>query len=955
MELDLALESALLDLKKNLNGELHWDALYQGMYATDASNYQIVPIAVGYPRVESDLIKLVHFANQNKVPLLARGGGTSLVGQTVGQAIVIDFTKYMHQLLELNVEESWAWVQPGLVRDELNEMLKPQGLHFAPDPATTSRAAVGGMIANNSSGTRSILYGKTLDHVLELRMLLADGTIIQCKNLSQTELENKIPSADADAYLYKGLFKIISNNREEIIEKFPKVMRRVGGYNLDEFLTNQWNLSRIFVGSEGTLGIILSAKINLVPNPKFQSVCVVHFDSFYDSIAHVSEMVKFGPAAVELLDEMLIERSRENLETKKYCGFINGNPKGALVVEFYGNDLEDATSKAQQMVEVLQSKKIGYAHPIFTEKRQIEEIFTVRKKGLGLLMGVKGKRKPIAFIEDAAVPLEHLAEYIMEVFEVCRKEETPVVAYAHASVGLLHVKPMLDLRDEKDIQRMKNISLKTLELVKKYKGSWSGEHGDGLARGPYNELFFGTRLYQAFKEVKDLFDPHQIFNPGKIIDSPPPDQNLRYGATYKDMEFQSMYHYRSEGSFQEAVHLCNGVGECRKTSGGTMCPSFRASLDEKESTRARANALRLALSGQMDVHGLDSDYLKEVLDLCLSCKACKSECPSNVDMSKLKSDVLYFQKTKKGFNTTDQLVSYQELLSSFASGSLAKLSNAVISSKTFRFLMEKLASIDRRRILPHFTSSPFTHKSQNSSDISLEEADVILFADCYTKNHDPNIGHAAQNLLEKCGYKVKIESGGCCQRPAMSRGLLEEARNKGLKTYSNLEKYLKAGKPILMTEPSCASAFHDDLHDLLEDPKWAVYKNQFYLIEEFLLKEKVEGNLKHPIQLKKGQHLFHGHCHQKAMFESSSLTRLLGENKEVHFDEIKSGCCGMAGMFGYEKNHYEISQQIGELSLFPRIRNSKSDSHIIAQGFSCRHQIEHFTGREAKHWVELVE
>lgn len=941
------------ELRNTLSGDFYDDPLYTGIYATDASNYQIKPKAVICPRTEEDVEIVMKYAYEHHIPLLARGGGTSLVGQTVGEGFILDFTKYMNSILELNPEQKWAWVQPGLVRDDLNKQLSVHSLHFAPDPATSSRAAMGGMIANNSSGTRSIMYGKTLDHVLELKVMLDDGSVLLCKDVSGRELEQKLEMKSREGDLYRTLFRIVNENQAEIADKFPKVMRRVGGYNLDEFLGQTWNLSRLIVGSESTLAIILEAKINLVPNPKFQSVCVVHFHSFYDSIAHVREIVKFGPAAVELLDGMLIERSRENLETKNYCDFIEGDPQGALIVEFYGESKEDAEFKANQMIADLKEQNLGYAHPLFSDKQKIENIFTVRKKGLGLLMGVKGNRKPIAFIEDAAVPLESLADYIMEVFEVCREHDTPVVAYAHASVGLLHVKPLLDLRDQEDIERMKKISLATLELVKKYKGSWSGEHGDGLARSPYNESFFGNKLYQALKEVKSVFDPRNILNPGKIVDAPSVDKNLRYGPSYKDKAVKTMFHYRAEGGFHDAVHLCNGVGECRKTMGGTMCPSFRASLDEKDSTRARANALRLAISGQLDNLGLNSPHLLEVMDLCLSCKACKSECPSNVDMAKLKSEVLHHQHQENGVGMADRLILYQHKLSNMASGTLSPLANSLLKSNWFRKLLEHFSGLDARRVLPLYSSKPFQLKT--NKDIRSGARQVVLFADTYIKFHDPEIGHSAKSLLEYLGYDVHIFQEGCCQRPAISRGLLVHAKTEGRKTLESLESYMKAGLPILVCEPSCASSLKDDLADLMDDENWLSYSHLIFLLEDFLMIEKSKGNLTKEIKFKSGSYLMHGHCHQKSIFTTASIHQLFNQQSDVVLKEINSGCCGMAGSFGYEKEHYVVSEKIGNLSLLPEIREANKNEFILAQGFSCRHQIEHFTGRKPIHWVESVD
>ncbi|HEX5624818.1 MAG TPA: FAD-binding and (Fe-S)-binding domain-containing protein, partial [Saprospiraceae bacterium] len=697
----------LPELKASLAGELYDDPLQLGIYATDASNYQILPLAIALPKHEVDVIQIMKWAHRYQVPVMARGGGTSLVGQTVAEALIIDFTKYMDALIEFRAEEQWAWVQPGMVRDVLNQQLVKHKLHFAPDPATTSRATVGGMIANNSSGTRSILYGKTIDHVIELDVLLDDGTRIYCKELEPHELEAKLEQKDREGELYRSLFEEVRQNREEIIARFPKVMRRVGGYNLDEFLGERWNLSRLFTGSECTLGLILKAKIRLEPTPAHQSLCIVHFEDFFDSIAQVAEMVSFSPASVELLDHLLIEKSRENLDTRRYCDFIEGDPGGVLVVEFYGDSPNDAREKAQALSAHLQARGIGYAWPVIMEKEKIEAVFTVRKKGLGLLMGVKGRRKPIAFIEDAAVPLEFLSPYIRDVFQICRDQGVPVVAYAHASVGLLHVKPLLDLRDPEDIERMKIISDKTLERVLHYGGSWSGEHGDGLARSPYNERFFGTRLYQSFCKLKAAFDPLHILNPGKIVHAPAVDSHLRYGAHYRDRNFQSMFHYRDEGGFHDAVHLCNGVGECRKQSGGTMCPSYRATREEKDTTRGRANILRLAMSGQLDDYGMDSPVLQDVLDLCLSCKACKSECPSNVDMAKLKSEVLHHQQKKNGLKLSDRLILMQDLLGKINTKYFSTAVNPLLKNSWFRRGLESLTGLDRKRILPLYQKSVF--------------------------------------------------------------------------------------------------------------------------------------------------------------------------------------------------------------------------------------------------------
>ena len=937
--------------KEETGLEINANRLDQSIYSTDASNYQILPLAFHTPKNTEEIKRIVQFCKKYKIPIIPRGGGTSLVGQTIGEGIVLDFTKFMDKILEINPEEHWAWVEPGIVRDVLNQQCAQYGLHFAPDPATTSRAAVGGMIANNSSGTRSILYGKTLDHVLELEVLLDDGTILHCKKIRVEELEQKCELKTREGDLYRTLFQIVQNEKEEIIDKFPKVMRRVGGYNLDEFLNpDEWNLSRLFIGSEGTLGIILKAKINLVPNPKHQILCIVHFEDFFDSLSHVAEINKFQPAAVELLDEAVIRLARENLETKRYCDFIDGDPGGALVVEFYGNSLEEATQKANTMIEHLQSKSIGYAYPIFTKKNKIESIFNVRKKGLGLLMGVKGTRKPIAFIEDAAVPVEQLAHYIYDVFQVCKKYDTPVVAYAHASVGLLHVKPFLDLRNAEDIARMKKISEEVLALVKQYKGSWSGEHGDGLARGAYNEEFFGTKLYNRFIEIKQSFDPDGIMNPGKIVLTPKADQHLRYGSQYQDALFQSMFQYRDEGSFSESVHLCNGVGECRKQNGGTMCPSFRATKEEKDSTRGRANALRLALSGQLDKHGLDSELLQNAMDLCLSCKACKSECPSNVDMSKLKAEVQHVHNQKNGINVKQRFILWQNAIAKLTSGPQAKLINVILKFKLFRSLLQSISGLDARRVLPLYAEKSFVynHKKFDNSD----KPKVVFLADSYVQFHEPQIGVKAVQLLESLGYNVEVATDICCQRPLISKGLLQHAKDRGAVSFSKLSSYLQHQIPVVVCEPSCATAFKDDLPDLFTDPLPRSLQKGIYLIEDFIVLQSKNRSFSLENLTESGSYLLHGHCHQKAIFTTSSVLEIFRSNKQSTIKELNTGCCGMAGSFGYEKEHFDLSKQIADSVLIPSLNEASANTKIIATGFSCRHQIKDFSNKQAKHWLE---
>ncbi|MBD3629056.1 FAD-binding and (Fe-S)-binding domain-containing protein [Cyclobacterium sp.] len=941
-------------LAAQLQGEVLTDAGSLAMYATDASIYQILPLAVVLPKDENDVIKTVSWASDKKLTILPRGGGTSLAGQTVGQSIILDFSKYMDQTLEINQEEKWVRVQPGKVRDVLNEELAPMGLHFPVDPATSSRANVGGMVGNNSSGTKSIIYGKTVDHIIAAKVLLSDGTLLHLKKTDPETYQQIASQPSREGEIYREFKQIIEQNKTLIKEKFPKVMRRVGGYNLDEFVnTDEWNLAKLITGSEGTLATTLELTLNLEPLPKFKSVCVVHFTALLDAVGAVTPILKYKPSAVEILDKIVVDLSRENLTTSRHCHFISGNPDAILIVEFYGESLAEVMERPTAMIKDLQEQGLGYAYPLFPQGPEYEDVWVVRKKGLGLMLGIKGKKKPLPFIEDAGIPTVHLKEYIDRTLQICKKHETDVAMYAHVSVGVIHVRPILDLRQEADINRLKAIAEDTFNLVMEYGGSWSGEHGDGLVRSAFNERFFGTGIYQAFVQVKQLFDPENLMNPGKIVKAQTIEHNLRYGAAYKDQKVATSFLYKTEQSFQESVHMCTGVGECRKLLGGTMCPSFKATRDEEHSTRGRANALRMAMSGQLDEKGLASERLQETLSLCLSCKACKSECPSNVDMAKMKSDVMQIYFDKNGAGLRDKMIKNAPMMARKFSGFLAGLVNVIQASSLFRKGLDKITGIDQRRMLPAYAPEPFYKWFEKNNHFKSDKK-VVLFADTYLNFHEPAVGKAALKLLNDCGFEVILANVGCCQRPKISHGFLREAKKEGMSTLNGLLKYMDQGLDIVLCEPSCASALNDDFPDLLEDDILVKkLKKQVMMIDLFLAREMDKGNLPIKLKAKSDQLWVHGHCHQKALYGTQAMKKTLLDPES--YSEIPSGCCGMAGSFGYEKEHYELSEKIGQEILFPAITQSPSDATLAACGFSCRHQIEHFTGRKAKHWVECVE
>jgi len=946
------------ELRTRIKGDVSFDQATLGLYATDASIYQIMPKALVIPRDEADVRAAVETAAKYNVNILPRGAATSLNGQCVGSAMVIDFTKYMNKILELNAKERWVRVQPGVVLDELNAVLAEHGLVFAPDPATGNRATIGGMMGNNSSGTRSIVYGITNDHVLETKVLLSDGTEMTLEQLSAEEYDRRAKSDNKrQAQIYNGFKKIIQANRGEIERKYPKVMRRVQGYNLDSFINGEpWNLSKIMVGSEGTLGVFLEAKLNLEPLPKNRVMCTAHFTQLLEAIGAVETILHHNPSAVEIVDADIIALARKNLSLAPLCGFIQGNPQAILVVEFFGQTQQQARQKAEALAADLKKKKLGYAYPVISEAAEQTKVWDLRKNGLGLMLGVKGDRKPMAFIEDSCVPVKMLPEYVDRILKFCSSCNVPVVMYAHASVGTIHIRPVLNLKDQEDIDCMKAISEFAFDLVCKYGGSLSGEHGDGRVRSPKLERFFGSQIYSAFREVKKLFDPAGLMNPNVIIDPNPMDHDLRYGTKYKSPEVPTEYHYREEGSFAAAVEMCSGIGTCHNKMDGTMCPSYRATLDEQNSTRGRANALRLAMTGQLGTDAMTSRRLFEILELCLSCKSCKSECPSNVDLTRLKSEFLQKYHDAHGTGLRERIVANSTLMAKMIAGPIAPLVNFFQKTRLFRKTLEIVAGFDSRRNPPEYARIPlakwFKNRTKPNGRLTKK---VVLFDDTYMNYHQTDVGISAVELLESCGYEVIMANAGCCQRPKISHGFLRQAKIAGEKTLRNLDKYIQQGLKIAVCEPGCCSALTDDLPDLINDEKLAQrIKENVMMIDKFLAAEIENGSLDCEFTSQFRKILIHGHCHQKSLYGTTDMKNLLDRVPGLSVEEIDSGCCGMAGSFGYEKEHYDFSMQIGEQRLFPAVRSREEGTAVIACGFSCRHQIADGTGVKALHWAQTI-
>lgn len=946
-------------LRAKVRGEVSFDTVTRGLHATDASHYQVMPACVVWPVDADDAATAVGIAGSFGLPITPRGAATSLSGQTTWTGMVLDCSRHMDKLLELNADEQWARVGPGIIRDQLNKQLAPHGLHFSPDPATGDRATLGGMIGNNSSGTHSLLHGKTSDNVLEVTVALADGSVLK---LGPEDLQTYKTLSEGEgnqAHIRRGLKQIIDANRDEIIARYPKVMRRVSGYNLDAYLvdhsTSPWNLATLIVGSEGTLGVLLEAKVKLTPLPKATSVCVVHFDDLRQSFESVVKMLEHKPAAVEMLDGgILAEAKRNRASAELAADFLEGEPAAVMVVEFWGDTVENVRQRADALAKDMQAQGRGYAWPVRTEPDRIAKVWQVRKLSLGLASNVPGPRKRQAFIEDACVPVEVLADYIMAILDFCKEHDAPVSLYGHASVGVIHVEPMLDLHKAEEVQKMKAMSEFTFELVKKYGGSWSGEHGDGLVRGEYLQRFFGPQIYSAFRQVKALFDPKGLMNPGKIIDPPPMTENLRYGKNYRLAEVPSTFNYRDQGGFAMAVEQCNGVGACRKIGSGTMCPSYMATRDEEHVTRGRANALRLAMSNQLEPDAMTSDRLKEVLDLCLECKACKAECPNSVDMSRLKSDVLQMRHDKHGAPLGTRVLAAMPTFAPLLAGPWAPLINWVQGLSINKWFAEKLAGIDRRRTLPTFASQSLRKWfDKRKKPTTATDKRVVLFDDTYANYFEPHIGKAAVELLESCGYEVILAKAGCCQRPRISKGMLHDAKRDGSVTMANLDAYVKQGLTIVTLEPSCVSSLADDLPDLIDDVAMGKrVADSVKMIDVFIAQEIAAGRIDKRFTSPFNKLLLHGHCHQKALVGTGAMKQVLSKVDGLEFSEVDSGCCGMAGSFGYE--NFELSQKIGEERLFPAIRNAADQTTPVACGFSCRHQVHDGVGVTPKHWVEVV-
>ncbi len=936
-----------------MEGDVRFDAFSKRLYSTDASMYQVEPIGVVLPRHVGDVQAVIEVANRTNTPILARGGGTSLTGQTVNRALVLDFSRSMDQILEVNEEELWVRVQPGVVQDELNAHVRPRGLLFGPDTSTSNRATLGGMLGNNSGGSHSIAYGLTVDHVLELTALLADGTRAVLREFHADALRARCAAPGLEGQIYRETLRLGRDHAGEVRARYPRHWRRVAGYNLNEVHPEgPLNLARVVVGSEGTLLTIVEAKMRLVRRPQATALCVIHYREIQDALESSEAILGTGPYAVELTDKLILDLARDNLEQRGRMGFVQGDPGAILIVEYAGESAAEVQGKIDALERLRQRERFGYAAHVAVEPAEQQSIWKLRKAGLGLLLGMKGDRKPIAFVEDTAVDPRDLPKFVPRFREILSKHDAQAAYYGHCSVGCLHIRPVIDLKTPRGLAQVRAIADEITDLVLEFGGTISSEHGDGRARSPFLERVYGPRLMHAFRDLKQAFDPRNLLNPGNIVGSPGLTEHLRYGAQYTTWQPQTLLDFSSQGGFAAAVELCNGVGVCRKTLEGTMCPSYMATKDEEHSTRGRANALRAVLSGTAPAAELTGRRLHEVMDLCLECKGCKAECPANVDMAKLKYEFLAHYHAANGLPLRNRLFGRIEAVSRLGAR-MAPLVNWMSGLAPSRVLLEKVVGIDRRRPLPTLASQTFPAWFRaRVAPVEAPRGEVVLFHDTFVTYNYPQIGRATVQLLEAAGYRVTLADKKCCGRPLISKGMLAEARDHAAWNVERLRPYAERGVPIVGLEPSCLLTLRDEYVDLLRSAGARAVAAQALLFDEFLARERARGLSLAFRPVARGA-LLHGHCHQKALVGTApTVAALRWAGLEV--TEVDSGCCGMAGSFGFEREHYDMSVWLGNRRLAPAVRAAGPDVEVVAPGVSCRQQIEHLTGRRAKHPAEVL-
>jgi FAD/FMN-containing dehydrogenase/Fe-S oxidoreductase len=958
-------------LKQSLCGDVFTDQVQLVIYSTDASSYRQIPMAVTRPKNKEDIRKIIGFARQQGTSVIPRAGGTSLAGQVVGSGIVVDISKYLNKIGELNMEQRWIEVEPGVVLAELNQFLAPHGLQFAPETSTANRCCIGGMLGNNSCGLHSLVYGSTREHILEVEGILSDGSEVIFKALSTEEFRTKCsgnPEA-LETKIYLNIRETLSDqfNQQEIRNEFPdpKVTRRNNGYALDVLLDTDpftgndkpFNFCKLLAGSEGTLVFVTKIRLNLVPlPPKFHGLVCAHFNTLEEAFYGNIVALRHHPDAIELTDDIILNCTLENIEQRKNRFFIQGNPKAILTIEFSADSEEKIQEKASRLEEDLRKEGYGYHFPLFTDTESIKKIWELRKAGLGLLSNIPGDKRNVTVIEDTAVAPDCLPDYIREFDRIIARYGLTCVYYGHIATGELHLRPLLNLKDPEDVKIYHLLAKEVAQLVKKFRGSLSGEHGDGRLRGEFIPLMLGLHNYELIRKLKYTWDPQNILNPGKIVDTPPITQDLRLLMGQPSFKANTLFDYSPHGDLLQSVEMCNGSGDCRKSHliGGTMCPSYMATRDEDKSTRARANVLREYLTRPQKANVFDSKEVLQVLDLCLSCKACKSECPSNIDMAKFKTEFLQHYYDQHGFPLRSLLIAYLPRINKLGMA-FRSITNLITSTHLFK----KAIGFAPERKIPELSKLSLRQWYRKPISLGNDKiGKVYLFADEFTNLNESHIGIKTILLLNKLGYEVVIPKHPESGRTYLSKGLLRRAKQIANINVSGLSEIISGENPLIGIEPSTILTFRDEYPELVDSNLQEKAKNlakNALMLEEFIVREMEKGNIRSKQFCTETKVIrLHGHCQQKAVASTLPTRKMLELPANYSVQEIRSGCCGMAGSFGYEKEHYRLSMQIGELDLFPAVRRATSEEIIAAPGTSCRHHIEDGTGRKVLHPVEVL-
>jgi FAD/FMN-containing dehydrogenase/Fe-S oxidoreductase len=944
-------------LRNNIEGEVLFDAATRGRYSTDASIYQIEPIGVVVAKSEADIKTAVEIAREEGVPVLPRGAGTSQCGQAVGRALVVDVSKHLRRIKALDLENRRVTVEPGIVLDQLNAQLRQHGLFFPVDVSPANRATIGGMTGNNSCGSRSIRYGNMVHNVRGIDMVMADGA-----QLRFGPTGGNLGGADPKyADLVQRMRALHAREADEIARRFPKLLRKVGGYNIETIAPEGHNMASLLVGSEGTLGFFTGIELDLQKIPAHRTLGICHFARFYDAMAATKHIVALEPSAVELVDRTMIDLARDIAAFRPIVDrFVRGEPDALLLVEFAGEDNDDCLRRLKRLVELLGD--LGYPDAVIeaTDPAFQRDVWEVRKSGLNIMMSMKGEGKPVSFIEDCAVPLDDLADYTDRLTKVFHKHGTNGTWYAHASVGTLHVRPILNLKDPADVKKMRAIAEEAFAMVREYKGSHSGEHGDGLVRSEFHLPMYGGEIVKAFEEVKDTFDPAGLFNPGKIVrPSKMDDRSLfRYPPGYAAQKLDTVLDWSEWGGFSAAVEMCNNNGECRKADPGVMCPSYRVTGDEQHVTRGRANTLRLAITGQLGRDALVSDAMRATMDLCVSCKGCKRECPTGVDMAKMKIEFLHHWQRRHGLTLKERLIAYLPRYAPVVRR-LAGLANLRDAVPGLARLSERWLGFSAQRSLPRWRRDAFLDVRPSARAGARE---VVLLVDTFNTYFEPDNARAALRVLEAAGYRVHLPALPrdrrplCCGRTFLAAGLVEEARFEARRLIAAVQPYVARGVPVVGLEPSCLLTLRDEYLAMLPAAEARPLAAQALLFEEFLAREHKAGRLALPLKpLPFKSALLHGHCHQKAFGVMADVAAVLRLVPGLEVKPIESSCCGMAGAFGYEADHHAVSMQMAEATLLPAVRAAGADTVIVADGTSCRHQIHDGAQRAALHVARVLE